>query len=665
MSAPSPSSTTVLPAPRLPWRAFRLVWIVGVIGVAVSLSLAVWFAREARRLDEARFMELAIAVGQQLDHRVEAIEGMLRDLARSLNTKPTPDLADWDEFMNQASPQWNLPGVLALGYATNVEAAATWSVVDLWARGETNRTRAGFYRLPEELMSSRSWNVWVLDCYRDDLRPPGSFAIELAVTNNNTGAVQRRRYREPATVLEKRDSPFLWQYYQGEMRSYADEAAERTLENAIFRDDVKIAGRQPLIRRADQRALPGAAMVVPTYHPRRTEFWQALSPSEGWPYDPFWLRWQLNAGFVFAYLDFAAMLKKPQGPGAQPLRVEIHAARTNGVSAASWLNPDGQPMRAGDSQFRPTFRLAYPWPMYGDGWTLFLHTTPLFDAQSTRYRAWWAGGWGSLTTGLVCWVLALQERGRLREARRAAQLQEARDALLAVQEQRERLSHDLHDGAIQSLYAIQLGLTQAAGEVRTAAPEASQRLGESRANLDAVIGELRQFLGRLRTPEAPRNHSNGLAAVLASTVRRLRPASRAAIELECDEALAARLSPDQALQLAGFAREALSNSLRHAKAKRIRVRLVAEATEVVLEVSDDGLGFDPAIESGKGFGLASLRRRTANLCGTLDLESAASRGTTVGVRFPGPQVTDDPAPDESRLSESDPSPFVLPERPET
>lgn len=643
------------------------MWLVAAIGAVLSLSLAVWFAREARRLDEARFLKLANAVGQDLEHRVEAIEGMLRNLERILNEKTTPDLSDWDEFMNQAAPQWNFPGVLAVGYATNANAPATWEKLESWGRDDATRSRAEFYRLPEELNGSRSWNIWVLDCYQDELRPPGSFAVEQAVTNRSTGRVQQRRYLEPATVLESRNSPFFYREYQGQMRPIAEEASEENLENAIYRDDVKIAGRQPLTRRVDQRALPGATMLAPTYHPRRAEVWQALSPDEDkdWPYEAFWLRWQLNAGVVFAYLDFAALLEKSHGPGAQPLRVEIHAARTNEVTAASWLNPDGQPMRAGNAAFTPAFRLAYPWPMYGDARTLYFHTTPLFDAQSTRYRAWWAGGWGLLTTGLVCWVLRLQVRGRLREARRAAQLQDARDALLAVQEQRERLSHDLHDGAIQSLYAIQLGLTQAAGEVRTAAPEASQRLGESRANLDAVIGELRQFLGRLRTPEVPRSQTSGLATVLASTVRRLRPASQAAIELECNEALAARLSPDQSLQLAGFAREALSNSLRHAAAKRITVRLAAEGAEAVLEVSDDGSGFDPVIESGKGLGLASLRRRAANLGGTLDLESAHDRGTTVRVRFPGPRATDDPAPDESRLSESDPSPSVLPERPET
>jgi signal transduction histidine kinase len=238
-----------------------------------------------------------------------------------------------------------------------------------------------------------------------------------------------------------------------------------------------------------------------------------------------------------------------------------------------------------------------------------------------------------LTTGLVCWVLGLQVAGRWREARRAAALVEARDALVSSQRERERLSHDLHDGAIQSLYAVQLGLTRAATEAGPVAGPAGQRLIESRANLDAVIGELRQFMGALDagTPPPP---SHGLAAVLESIVRRLRPASPATIELLCDAATARRLDAVQAMQLAAVAREALSNRLRHARARRITVRLASEGTVAVLEVRDNGAGFDPATSAGKGIGMASLRRRAESLGGRIEVASAPGAGTTITVRTP-------------------------------
>jgi signal transduction histidine kinase len=404
------------------------------------------------------------------------------------------------------------------------------------------------------------------------------------------------------------------------------------LLHAIFRDEVKIAGHQPLAARPGGRALVGATLLAPTYHPRRLEIWRALEPAEAPAAEAFWLRWNLNRGFVFAQVDLAALLPHVQGPGAPAVRVEIHSA-TNRFSPGTWLNDDGQPMRAGDPRFRPTFQHTHPWRMYGDMWTLFFHTTPLFDAQSTRYRAWWAGGWGLLTTGLVCWVLALQVRARLRETDRAVAIEGARDALVAAQAQQVRLSHDLHDGVIQSLYAVQLGLTQTASDVQAVAPEVGRRLHDSRAHLDAIIGELRQFIADLGAPERP-GAQPGLAAVLDAIVSRLRPASAAAIELACDEPTARQFDPVQALHLASSAREALSNSLRHAHAKRITVRLAAEDEGAILELSDDGAGFDSTAAPGNGIGLVSLRRRAAVLGGTLEIKSAAGRGTTVRLRVP-------------------------------
>jgi signal transduction histidine kinase len=297
------------------------------------------------------------------------------------------------------------------------------------------------------------------------------------------------------------------------------------------------------------------------------------------------------------------------------------------------LNPDGQPMRAADATFQPSFRYSHTWAMFGDRWTLFFHTTPLFDAQSTRSRAWWFLGCGLLCTALVCWALSVQVRGRWREATRAAELQEARDALQAAYRQRERLSHDLHDGAIQSLYAVQLGLSRAARELQELAPESGLRLSDSRASLDVVIGELRQFITQLENT-GELHDATGLAAVLDAVVRRLRLASPVAIDLVCDDAISRRLTPTQAVQLASLAREALSNSLRHANARRVSLNLRAQGSACILEIQDDGRGFDLASPSGQGLGLRSIRQRATDLGGKLELESTPGVGTLVRIHVP-------------------------------
>lgn len=642
--------------PRIPWRAFRLVWAMGAVGVGVSFGLAAWFAHEAPRLDAARFLQQGNAIGVALEHRVEAIEAKLRHLQGILNAKETPDLLDWGEFMNRFSPQWNNPGMLALGYATNAGVAEALRRLEDWTRPVSPRDPAEFYGLPEDLAGEKAWSVWVAEVYRDDLRPIQQFSREEAAIEVATGRAHFRRYQGPMEPLTRSGHGLAREVIDGRWMVTEHAPDTEALLHAIYRDDVKITRGEEVLRRPDGSSVRGVTMLVPTYHPRRAEFWRALPPDPENRETSHWLRWNLNTGFVFAHLDLAAMLKEAQGPGEPMIRVEIHAAyddeHTPGaVGPASWLNPDGQPVRASDPQFRPSFHYTHLWRMYGDKWTLFFHTTPLFDAQSTRYRAWWAGGWGLLTTGLVCWVLGLQVAGRWRETRRATALAEARDALVAVQRERERLSHDLHDGAIQSLYAIQLGLTQAASDVRAVAGPAGQRLIESRANLDAVIGELRQFMGELGASTPP-PQLHGLAAVLESVVRRLRPASSAAIELLCDPTTARRLDEVQAMQLAAIAREALSNSLRHAGARRITVRLATEGPVAVLEVRDDGAGFDPVAKEGQGVGLASLRRRAESLGGPIGIVSAPGAGTTVTVRAPLKPADADPVADGQEHSRS-------------
>ncbi|MBE7500380.1 MAG: sensor histidine kinase [Verrucomicrobiales bacterium] len=632
---PAAAPTAAAPAAggRPPWRAFRLVAAVGVVGVMLSVALVAWLVREAQRLDTARFYELGNALGVDLERRVEAVEALLRALQRVLNEQESPTLEVWDEFMNQAAPQWNFPGILALGYATNTAAGQVMDRLAPWVRDPSPRPAASFYDLPAELNEARTWRVWVWDVFGEAGVPPGDFGAIASVTNTATGRVQQRRYREPATPLEVVPPPFTKIQQAGREILAAVEPPDAKLLDAVYRDEVKIAGHQPLQPPDGGEPGRGATMLVPTYHPGRGGCWRALPPPEENLFNQFWLRWNLNTGYLYANLDPGAMLREAQGPGEPSIRVEIHAASPEAVGPGTWLNPDDQPLRAADPRFRPAFLHTHLWRMYGDRWTLFFHTTPLFDLQSTRYRAHWAGGWGLLTTGLMCWVLTLQVRGRLQETERATALQDARDALLAVQRERERLSHDLHDGAIQSLYAVQLGLTQTARDVESVAPEAGRRLGESRANLDAVIGELRQFMTDLRAGDAPRP-ALGLAMVLESVVRRLRPASPAALELHCDPVASARLTPAQALQLAAFVREALSNSLRHAAAERIQVRLAAEGDVLLLEVRDDGGGFDPARRTGAGVGLVSLERRAFQLGGRFELETVAGLGTSVRVRLP-------------------------------
>ncbi len=221
-------------------------------------------------------------------------------------------------------------------------------------------------------------------------------------------------------------------------------------------------------------------------------------------------------------------------------------------------------------------------------------------------------------------------RARNRQELLTDQICEARDALAAAQQERERFSRDLHDGTIQSLYAVQLGLGHTVQKLEAEPANARRELSAVRDELDAVIAEIRQFF----TAEGSVNQPVDFSGVLRALVQRARTGASAQIELQCDSSASDRLTGAQAVQLANIVREALSNSLRHAKPQRVVIALRPEREAVCLEISDDGAGFDPSAPARLGVGLASMAARAQEMHATLNLQSSPGRGTSVVIRVP-------------------------------
>jgi signal transduction histidine kinase len=99
-----------------------------------------------------------------------------------------------------------------------------------------------------------------------------------------------------------------------------------------------------------------------------------------------------------------------------------------------------------------------------------------------------------------------------------------------------------------------------------------------------------------------------------------------------------RLPPELEAGCFRVVQEAVTNALRHARATTIRVRLMSLGGELLLEVADDGAGFDPATTTG-GFGLTGMRERAELLGGALAVVSAPGRGTTITLRVPAVTTT--------------------------
>jgi signal transduction histidine kinase len=174
---------------------------------------------------------------------------------------------------------------------------------------------------------------------------------------------------------------------------------------------------------------------------------------------------------------------------------------------------------------------------------------------------------------------------------------------LAVLEDRERIARDLHDGAIQSLFAVGMNLQATAAMAE--ASDVANRIGYAVDELDRVIKELRDYIFGLRSQLSARQLDDALRRLAAEFQER----SGVLTIVEIDGEIAAHLQSN-ASEVLQLAREALSNVARHSQATSCRVSLFRHDGVALLEVDDDGIGFDPSVRSA-GFGLENLRQRAS------------------------------------------------------
>jgi signal transduction histidine kinase len=199
---------------------------------------------------------------------------------------------------------------------------------------------------------------------------------------------------------------------------------------------------------------------------------------------------------------------------------------------------------------------------------------------------------------------------------------------LAVLEDRERIAKELHDGVVQSLFAV--GMSLQATEAVAPSEAVRARLEAAVEDVDRVIRDLRNYIFGL----GPGGRADlELERALRDLVEEFRRGTDVAIRLEVDPE-AASLLAGKASDLLQLAREAISNAIRHAEAQTLSVAVTQKESEAVLEVEDDGKGFDPSAVRGKGHGLTNLDARARALNGRLDIESEAGSGTTVRVLIP-------------------------------
>ncbi len=203
---------------------------------------------------------------------------------------------------------------------------------------------------------------------------------------------------------------------------------------------------------------------------------------------------------------------------------------------------------------------------------------------------------------------------------------------LAIVEERERIGRDLHDGVIQSIYAVGLTLEDVPDLMVEDPAEACRRVERAIESLDQTIRDIRNFIFGLR-PELL--ETAGLIEGLAALVDESRINTMIDLELSTEGIAGDELAVDARAQLLQIAREALSNVARHSGASRATVRVDRVDDRLRLAVSDDGVGFDPGADRGTTHrGLANMRARAAALGGALVVDSIAGSGTRLVVQVP-------------------------------
>lgn len=197
----------------------------------------------------------------------------------------------------------------------------------------------------------------------------------------------------------------------------------------------------------------------------------------------------------------------------------------------------------------------------------------------------------------------------------------------AVLEERERIGMDLHDGIIQSIFGIGLFLENIYLSIEEDPRDAKERIKRAIADLNQTIRDIRAYILDLR----PRQMSSeGLVDGLKRLVAEFRSNTLAEAALTAPKEELSDLPPTHALTLFHICQEALANIAKHANARHVEVAVFVTADRVVMEVRDDGDGFDlEKMNLTIGHGLANMQTRAHSVGGEVDIVSTVKEGTTI------------------------------------
>ncbi len=271
--------------------------------------------------------------------------------------------------------------------------------------------------------------------------------------------------------------------------------------------------------------------------------------------------------------------------------------------------------------------------------------TQRLSAGDLSARAGWPPGQGELgqlarAFDDMATALQIREREQQQADAQIRQQDRVRASLLrqligAQEDERIRIARELHDETSQSLTALLVGLDTIGMAARSDLSRIDGHIHDLKSIAEDMLANIHRLIADLRPSLL--DDIGLVAAIEWYGEQRLKPHG-IAFHLG-ERMLAERLPAPVETVVFRIVQEGLTNIVRHAHATSVTVRLRQEGDQVTLEISDDGVGFRPDIAEtpeadGRGLGLRGMRERAAILGGSLEIESAAGRGTTIRIRFP-------------------------------
>lgn len=237
-------------------------------------------------------------------------------------------------------------------------------------------------------------------------------------------------------------------------------------------------------------------------------------------------------------------------------------------------------------------------------------------------------------------LLVRNYRRTLEQLRRLNQELEARVEdrtrdLSRVFEEREQLNRDLHDGVLQSLYAVGLRLEAGRSAPQTDAVGLTALVAQALEQLKLTMKQIRTYIAGPQL--APREEPSPFDTALPALIQSMTVSAAPQFYVDMEPNLATNLSHEQTESLLLIVREALSNCLRHSKASEGVVTAQRQNGVLRIEIRDDGVGFDPAVMQQASHGLANMGVRAKAIGADLQIVSQPGQGARIALILPLPQ----------------------------